>query len=63
MIGRIVSLGLKPPFGVKRLACLEGNEQLVDSVVHGLGQTHNCCAFGQASEIRKLRRVLAVDED
>jgi hypothetical protein len=34
----IVSLSLKPPFGVKKLACLDGNEQLVDSVVSPKGK-------------------------
>lgn len=34
----VVSLSLRPPFAVKKLACLDGNEQLVESVISPRGK-------------------------
>ena len=34
----VVSLGLKPPFATKKLACLDGGEQLVESVISPKGK-------------------------
>ncbi len=34
----VVSLSLRPPFAVKKLACLDGNEQLVESVISPKGK-------------------------
>jgi hypothetical protein len=34
----VVSLSMRPPFPVKRLACLDGNEQLVEAVVSPKGK-------------------------
>ncbi|MBX3206492.1 MAG: hypothetical protein KF764_15565 [Labilithrix sp.] len=34
----VVSLGLRPPFATKRLACLDGAEQLVESVISPKGK-------------------------
>lgn len=34
----VLSIGLKPPFNTRKLACLDGNEELVDSVVSPKGK-------------------------
>jgi hypothetical protein len=57
----VVSLGLKPPFPAKKLACLDGNEQVVESVISPRGKwaalSTKKRAEGSADRAAGARRV------